>query len=215
MKIAAQSNIANQACQPKFGQNYLVQVAKGAFTNQDDLQNVSSVFSTSVRNIVGDAPSSLGKVLGKLGIEQKPFKVFTFLESPLKLQIAEDLKSADAPSIHWFSQHIGSPVKPPIDPNYHSFFVLTKENRDNAPSLFFRKNMKSVVNQISTLMQKLRAINTQDMTPEKIARENKKNVYWIHAQLDGLLAKEIGESDKTFKIDSLSELPKVFESIEF
>lgn len=214
MKIATQSNIANQASQPKFGQNYLVQVAKNAFTNQDDLQNVSRVFSASVRGIVGDAPSSLDKILGKFGIPQKHFKVFTFLESPLRLQIAEDLKSADAPSIHWFSQHIGSPVKPPIDPNYHSFFVLTQENRDNALNLFSRKRMKFVVNQISTLMQKLRAINAQDMTPEKIARENKKNIYWIHAQLDGLLAKEVGESDKSFKIDSLSELPKVFESIE-
>lgn len=215
MKIAAQSNIANQAYQPKFGQNYLVQVAKKAFTDQDDLQNVSSVFSKNVSSIVGDEPSSLGKALAKFGIPQKHFKVFTFLESPLRLQIDEDLKSADAPSIHWFSQHIGSSIKPPVDPNYHSFFVLTQENRDHALSLFSRKNMKSVVCQISDLMQKLRAIKAQDMTPERIARENKKNVYWIHAQLDGLLAKEIGESDKTFKIESLSELPKVFESIEF
>lgn len=215
MKITSQKNPNQQNYQPKFGQVYLIQVSKKAFSNPQNLDYVRDVFCNSVSKITKEMPFSLSNALAKLGVSRKSQKTFSFLESPTYPQIKKDLQESQAPSIHWFNFHIGNTVKEPLDQNYHSFYMLTKDDKNGLIDSFSPKNIKITWARLHSFMENAKSSIYQGLSNENILHSQKKDLYWIHAEFDKILAKNVKEPEKTFRINNLSELTEIFKEIAY
>lgn len=112
MNITSYQNNTNYAQKQKFTGVHLVQVAKEAFKNPNDIKDCSDTFGT---------------ILGMLKGPNLKF----FLEQPNYLAIINELKQRNT-TLSWLKQNAGIDVPEPIFNNYHSFWVFTKEHMKQA-----------------------------------------------------------------------------------
>lgn len=204
--------------QPIFKGRYLIQISKKAFAEPANLEAAFDSFHKATAAIAGESQSPLSELLKTLGFPNKSPKVISILESPLFIQIQKDMKEANAPSNHWFRHHIGSSVIPVAkDEQYHSFTVLTKQDKDQTLKMLSGKTIGKITTLARKFMNTAKAYEYSRTNPtiEQVAHDRKKDLYWIHATLDETLSKGLGEAEKSFKIEDLSQLPKVFEEIDY
>lgn len=178
--------------QPTFQSVNLIQVSKGVFEHTDDVLKVCQNFDRAIRK------------------SEKGDNICSFLEQPLYAAIMERLKLIGNYSIDWLTGNARIPVKKPINPNYHSFYVCTGKQKKVAEKLFG----------ISELI-KLEIYSRL----ENIQRRFHNNfnlcsgfscLLKMNNELSRKFAQKIqGEPVHMFKLESLSELPKVLEQIEY
>lgn len=137
---------------PTFKQVSLVKVEKTFFkegtpalVKDNAMKGLLSVISNDkMRN-------KIKMLLAMSGFRKKFMKFFSFLEFPgyaSIMQKAEDLGT----NYSWFKQNSGIDFKDPMDENYDSFWVLTKEDKD----AFIDATPKSEINRmINELMSSL------------------------------------------------------------
>lgn len=196
--------------QKSFGSVNLVQVSKKAFRNPEDLFAVNKQFTNATNKLTGEVNYKLGTVLNLFGLGKKSNKTVTYLEQPGYAVIARELKKSGGCSTSWLSQNTGIPIAEPLSPSHHSFTVLTKEQKDGASPLFSAKNMFALMKKvINEGFQKLKS-------GEKSTIEST----WTSARINQILIERIkpitdGQPVHKFVIDDLSQLPKVFEQIEY
>lgn len=197
--------------QTSFGSVNLVQVSKKAFRNPDDLKLAYKEFNKAVNKTTREVNDVIGTIFNLIGKGQKTNKTVTYLEeSPAYFGIVEQLKKSGGYSTSWLSQNTGIPIAEPLSPNHHSFTILTKEQKDEASPLFSSKN-------IFSLMKKI--IN-EGIQKVKSGEKSTIESTWTSAKMNQILAEQIkpvteGQSVHKFVIDDLSQLPKVFEQIEY
>lgn len=192
-----------------FGSVNLIQVSKKAFRTSEDSRATRKEFNTAVKTITGEANNKLGKILRLFGFGNNN-KTVNFLEYHGYERIVEELKKIGDYSLSWFSQHKGLPIAGPLHQDYHSFTVLTKEHKNAANPLFSLKNM----------FQLGKNVHADAKARLRNGEKVKIDSTWSLIRTSQLFSEQIraitdGEPVHKFVIDDLSELPKVFEQIDY
>lgn len=137
-------SIRQQNNQPSFKAVNIVQISKKAFSNPEDLSQVSKVFSRISRTTL-KTQGKLSKVFkALLGIKNKARKTFSYFEQPDYISVAKTAKK-NKTSIHWLGQYSGIDIALPSSPDHHSFYVLTGEHKDKALELLSAKNFMGIL----------------------------------------------------------------------
>jgi len=191
-----------------FGSVNLVQISRTAFTNEEDLLEISKKFIDLNNKAFGEINGGLSSFLTKHGFGKKPNKTMTFLESPLFVSIEKFCQKNKLSNPYKLGEKSGIQQKG-FDENYLSFYVLTKEDKDAAFDLLNEKS-KTASKEID-----IKGINPLDSTGKisfraimtRLELQEKKIV-------NDALISATGAPQKTFKVESLSELPAVFKQID-
>ncbi|MFA7657848.1 MAG: hypothetical protein WCY19_00270 [Candidatus Gastranaerophilaceae bacterium] len=196
--------------QASFGSVNLVQVSRKAFKNPEDLVAVSKQFNNATIKVTNEVNSKLGTVLSLCGLGKKFNKTVVYLEQPGYANIAEELKKIGGYSTSWLSRNTGIPIAEPLSQSHHSFTVLTKEQKDGASHLLFAKNIFALTKKV--INEGLQKVSSGE--------KSKVEGTWAAARLNQLLSEQLnpileGQPVHKFVIDDLSQLPKVFEQIEY
>lgn len=208
MRITLQSNFTQQNNQPNFKQKYLIQIPKSAFPNPDDLSGVCQTMDEAVFAITKDKDTKVRDFLTKLGLGSKLHKTVGFLEYPAYVPIKEELQKMGR-SRNWLSKETGVQLKGPQSQTHHSFYVYTKQEKDHLLNsvLSVWGEMGIHLQLIKKTVQEHRIEDTPSLA-ESMARVNQLMVEKLQKITNGKPAKK-------FVIDDLSQLPKVFEKIDY
>lgn len=191
--------------QTSFGSVNLIQVSKKAFRNPDDASDVFEEFNKVVNRTTGEVGDFVGRIFNLVGKGHITNKTFTYFEeSPAYYKVMETLQQNRRYSISWLSQNIGIPIAEPLSPAYHSFTILTKEQKDKASPLYSAKNLLAMTKKI-----------LNERTPDVIS-----SGIWGLARMNQIFAEQLSpiiasKPVHKFVIDDLSQLPKVFEQIDY
>ena len=140
---------------PAFKQVNLVKVSK-TFFNKEASALGKDTFMKGFLSYVANDKMGLGLklLLSMIGLRKKAVKFFSFLEFPgyaSVMQKAEDLGT----SFSWFKQNSGVDFREPLDEEYDSFWVLTKEDKDAYIKATPKSEMKKMMSGIlSTVGEK-------------------------------------------------------------
>ena len=140
-----------------------------------------------------------------LGFGKKSAKVLTFLERPYHEEIEKYCKNNHIPNQYWLGQRFGIPLEGALDENMHSFYVVKKEDNDAVVDL---KHDNELLKKIADEIKKRRRNANEGFSLKGIFIE-------VNAKLGQAIMGFLKKPEKTFKIDDLSELPKVFEQIDY
>jgi len=180
-----------------------IMVLKTAFPNTDSPIDVFKKFNKAVNKTTGEVNDFVGMIFNLLGLGSITNKTFTYFEeSPQYHYIIQELKECGASSIFWLRQHTRIPIAEPLSPNYYSFTVLTKEQKDKASVLYSMKN----------IWAGWKTMNSDE--------ENKAEKIWQLAKANQLLTEQLspiveGQPIHEFRLKNLSELPEAFKQIEY
>ena len=102
----------------------------------------------------------------------------------------------------WFAQNTGLPLIPPLDKDYHSFYVLTKEHFDNMKPLFTFSYLK---NNIVACSKEAIERYTQDTAMRELYAQKK--LFAAHDEIfsDMLKSNQV----HSFKIENLDEIRNI------
>jgi len=195
-----------------FGSVNIIQVSKKAFKNPEDLNSVCDEFSKAISNITGETNNAyVSALINFVGLGKKCLKSVNFLESPGHANVINDLKEAGGHSIDWLSQYTGIKIPKPMSENHHSFFILTEQQKDAAYKNIF--SIKNIINLAINASIEDKARVKSGAMPEL---GNVRISARIHQQLIEKI-KPIIKNEPIHKaaIDDLSQLPKVFEQIDY
>lgn len=106
-------------------------IDKKEFKHPEDLVSVYDSFNDWLEeNPEMAPPTKIKKILCKFRSAREKIAPCYFLEQPLYVPIIEKLNEKGL-SLDWLSNHSGIKIDPPLDPNSHSFIVLTDESKRN------------------------------------------------------------------------------------
>lgn len=208
MRITPQFNNTQTNNQPKFKSINIIQVSKEAFKNPDDLFGVQDQFFKEISKKTKELPDFLINLLNAIGLGKKANKFIGLFEQPLYIPIANETKEKGLSSIYWFAQKAEIPIKGPLSSSHHSFWLYTKEHKDAAVDALSKSRQKQIQKMIEQEEEQSFLDNNPHSTEWNLARENQ------------LLLEEVEKVNanqpiRTFKIENFSELPKVFEEIDY
>jgi len=189
---------------PTFEKAYLVQVNKNAFKSQK-FNHANKTFIDTSNKYFGELPGWLSTITCMLGFGKKTNKTLSFLEFP-QHQYQSIQKYCEKTGIS--SKHLeavlGEKRLGPLNEDYHSFFVLTKETKDKA--FDFLSNFKP--------MDIMREVMSD------VERSSEKNISYSNLSLRqkaktiNKFMDSIEQPAKTYKVEALSDLPAVFKEME-
>ena len=143
MQINNQYQLSNT---PAFKQVSLVKVEKSFFKEGTSALIKDNAMKSLLSVMSKDKMGNKAKILlAMLGIRKKVMKFFSFLEFPgyaSVMQKAEDLGT----NYSWFKQNSGIDFKDPMEENYDSFWVLTREDKDAFIDATPRSEMNKMIN---------------------------------------------------------------------
>ena len=189
---------------PTFKQISLVKVEKSFFKEGTSAlikdNAMKSLLSVMSKDKIGNKTKIL---LAMLGIRKKVMKFFSFLEFPgyaSVMQKAEDLGT----NYSWFKQNSGIDFKDPMEENYDSFWVLTREDKD----AFIDATPKSEINRmINGLMSSLSEKKEKGETiPETLVVAQ--TAKWMNDKFEEVIkGKEVNEIviDDNYPIEFLQD----------
>lgn len=194
-----------------FGSVNLIQVSKTAFKHPDDLNLAYKEFNTAVNTTTGEVNDLIGTIFNLIGMGKKTNKTITYLEqSPAYFLLGKEMKKSGYTKVSWMSKETGIPIAEPLSPDHHSFTILTKEQKDKASPF------ASAVNRI---LQYKRIID-ETVAITKQGKGHIVDSMWTTAKINQLATEQMrpvlrGQPVNKFVIDDLSQLPTVFEKIEY
>ena len=188
--------------QPTFGKFSIVKIKKDAFKKQESLIIVEDAFEKEFN-------TALKKITGILAIIKDRFgtgkSIYTyFLEQPNYAFLMDKLKEFGGYSLEWLHMHTGIPIIKPMEEDYHSFIVLTKDELE-----------------ISRLMNDSIDIFAREATNYRNFRKSRGEIYdeltqeaCINHCMTSFFANLI-QNDKpdVYKIDDLSGLKEIVKHI--
>jgi len=209
--------------QINFGSVNLIQISKKAFQEPENLKLVSKTFDKTADKITGEfigkIPKPIATILTLLGLAKKGTKTGVYLESPLYRLI---LKDSQGPySLNWHCRNLGVPVLEPLNENYHSFYVHTKENKDYFLSLFHGEGQKALSQELKIEINKKFPKDAKDVETMKDIKTQLRQIWMFNkAKMDQLITERLNNFNKggevnKFVINDLSELPDVFKKIDY
>lgn len=213
MRITNQTNNYIQShkdnSNPNFKGIYLVQIEKQAFGNIKAPEAIIDTFESIARKIVKEPPELLFLIAEKLGMGEKANKVFCMLEQPFWHDITRELKK-EGGGVAWARQHFKLPLKDVLREDSHSFFVYTKEHKDNIWKVYRGKKRRELENLVVQEANKAKARGAKTAVSD----------LWVTIVHNNLCLKEHeklaqGQDIKKFEIKDLSELLNVFKQIDY
>jgi len=201
MKIMSQPQIQNNQ-QPNFTQINLVQVSKNAFKNPEDLYAVNKTFQDMANEAAGEINGGLSSILTLFGLGKKVNKTLDILEHPGYMSITK--------KINKINRAIGLQIKKPINEDYHSFFVYTKEHKD---AVFEALSPKNQINSLKQARAEavIAARQGENITPLSLWVQVKAN----DISLNKLETATAGEPINKYVINDLKEIPDIFKKIDY
>lgn len=126
------NNTPQISYQPNFKQVNLVKVPKYFFKEGSSSLVCEKFVQESLKNAVGEKPIGIiQKILLELGIKRNPDnKIYAMLEYPGYAPLMEMLEEKGF-SFSWFKQNTKSNLSEPKYDDFYSFYVLTKEDKNN------------------------------------------------------------------------------------
>lgn len=196
---------------PSFGSFNVIQIPKAALSERS-LKAVQGIFKKEVFNITGykEKSSFMNLVRFFLGLKPPSNRPIIFLEHPSYIPNKEILEKNGGYSLRWMKQNTGASVQDELNPNFYSFFVLTKEHAKRFASAMSLKNLIKMGKE-SALEMKEYIKSHRGARPSKIWQTAK---HGAHMDL-GMYNAVKGEPVNKFTIDSLAELPEVFAKIDY
>lgn len=178
-----------RSSQPNFKSVNIIQINKRVFKTPEDLAGIQS-FANYIFNKLADIKTNTQpSFFNKIGLVKQKKQTFSYLEQPYYVPIRKKLKEMGDYSLSWLSQNKKIPVREPLNQDYHSFFLYTKEHKD------FCVNLDK---QLQTAAKKQ---NTSPVELNQVCIEK-------YAEFMG------NEPIKVFTIDSLEQLSSTFKQIE-
>lgn len=201
-----QSNL-NKDKNIHFGNVYVVAVAKKAFTEPLNAKEANVTFIKLLNQAFGEMNMKISNVLTLFGLGKQTNKTLAFMETPSFIKLDKSCKENNIPSIFYLGQKYDLPNMKIKNPDYYSFYVLTKDDKNSAFDLITgvenKKLRKEALSSISAY------------NPELSLKENLKNLTMeLSARCDDLFMSKIKKPEQTFRINDLSELPDAFRQIE-
>lgn len=155
MQINNQYQLSNT---PAFKQVSLVKVEKtffkegtSALVKDNAMKGLLSAMSYDKMG------NKIKMLLAMLGIRKKGMKFFSFLEFPGYASIMQKAENLGT-NYSWFKQNSGINFNDPIDENYDSFWVLTKEDKDAfidaTPASEMNKMMNGIIGSLGEKKEK-------------------------------------------------------------
>lgn len=207
MRVTGQSNNYRQAKQQNFTSVNLIKVARGAEEFKGlSLSQIEKTFTGHTVQITTGIYAGIVDILHRFKLIRPKTEVY--LETPFYAQIAAATKKLSPKQ----------PLKSPLDSNYHSFYVYTGEQAEQ-----FRKFVDSNPQEVRSLKQDAGSkFALRDFSLKELRRavEAKRNMMaYYYEKLDLIVGKKFeeirrGQPVNTFTINSLSELPGVFKTID-
>lgn len=157
----------------------------------------------------------------------RPFGAKTFLKSiyldelsSVVTGVVQKLKESSLNELNTSIEDLNittnTKMKKPLNENLHSFFVLTKEQKD---AVIDMRNSKQVLTLLKNTAQRGKTLvfnKISDLFSENNAKENLCNIANFVKHLNQEYEKVVAaEPVNTFKINSLSELPSVVNKIDY
>lgn len=205
----------NNNKQVNFGSVNLVQVSKSAFKNLENLSAVDDVFSKYVNAASGENGGILSKLFLKLGIRKKATKSLFFLETPSFSMIDGFCKKNHIPNQFWLAKRFGIGIIEPKDRNFHSFYVLTGEDKNKLWDMAFGSENSKFSDKVNEIVSKRREFAYSDK--KYLDCTDGKDFFEIEQRIvaDSLVMPTIPPPENIFRINKLSELPDVLKQIDY
>ncbi len=211
MKISPIKN--NQSV--NFGSVNLVQVSKSAFKNLENLSAVDDVFSKYVNAASGEKDGILSKLLLKLRLRKNATKSLFFLETPSFSMIDGFCKKNHIPNQFWLGKRFGIGVIEPKDPDFHTFYVLTGEDKNKLWDTAFGSENHKFADKVHEIVSKRRAF--EDSGKQYLDCTDGKDFFEIEQRIvsDSLVMPMIPPPENIFRVNKLSELPDILKQIDY
>ena len=185
-------------CQTNFGKVTLVQIPKKEFANPENLSECSDIFTKKLDVLTKDNHYGLSGIISK-------HKTANLLESMSYIMTKVVMSRLGSNySIEWAAQNVGLTIKKPVDENYHSFFIFTKEHLD-----IFKKALKDIKN-LNKYSQE-----AQNKYPEEKGKIALYTFAKYGVEVDKILdLNGTNPPSETIKLNNLDELDSVVDKLD-
>lgn len=190
---------------PNFKGVSIVQVPRKVFNNPENLIECTKVFDKKISKFTNNNLQVLFAKLQAL-LTLKPSKM-VFLESPSYNLTKTAMQKNDINySKSWVIRNTGLPIKDALSEDMHSFYIFTKEHKNE----FMKSFNRTMKNLYKTSLEADRKYSGDP----KMA-----NVYTqakMGVEIDSDIAKVIGETPvKQIKVESLDEIKNIIKDLDF
>lgn len=222
--MRVQSNLNNNKSNVNFKSIYLIKVQKTAFKNcnfktvvgkqinyVEDLKAINKEFNKALIKSIEVPGSFLHNIWSKI---KKP--IASYLECPLIDYLAANSKRRGHASLIWLQSRADVKIQAPLEKNYHSFFLFTKNdiaNLEKAKKAFSPKSYIKFLQEASKELPFNINMKPLDAFLRKEDRESRALINSnndVTKQLELLIDKNKIEK---FMIKDLSELPNVVKTL--
>lgn len=184
----------------------IIQIPKVSF-NVNNLEVVERKFKHAIRQSISRRDGFFAAISNSISSK----KALIFLENPGFAPEIEELKKFGNYSMSWFRQNTGIPIKDSLNPDYHSFFVLTKKEKDEVNRLYSAKNVVRITSRVLEESKQRfpgKLFNSKIASLWRVARGNQ--------IIDALVSPVLkGKPVEKFVLDDLSQLPKILDEIDY
>lgn len=213
--------------QTNFGSLNLVQVKKTAFKNPEDLIGCTKVFDKSLAKVnkefIAKLPMPVRIIMHLIGVSNPITRAIVDLESPLYPIIKKRCQKMGNNAPFWYESQFGIKVPEPLDKDYHSFWVLTKENKDDYNSFSKGKGNGQFKPQVKEALNKDYPLTKARQNIARLSDITNNLVLFTLLKGNEVAEKQIKTFNETtqngvvnkFVINDLSEVPEMCKKIDF
>ncbi|MBR2430248.1 hypothetical protein IKB17_02140 [bacterium] len=194
---------------PNFKQVNLVKIKKSAFANPNNLHEcqfrLDSVLKSFSKSKIGN---KLLQILTFIGLGNLATKFVSILENPGFINIQEVLeKQKFCASIDWLRLNTQTEIPDVIDPNAHSFYVLTGKDKNDYMAELNMKNLFKIIDEV------------REISAEKTFSDQDIAECFAVAKTCNLFNNRFNESIKdkpvkTFELESLEQLNEIAKDLK-
>lgn len=201
--------------QVSFGSVNLVQISKKAFKNLENLSAVDDDFSKYVNSASGEKDGFFSKLFLKLGLRKNATKSLFFLEAPSFSMIDGFCKKNHIPNQFWLAKRFGIGIIEPQDPDFHSFYVLTGEDKNKLWDMAFGAENHKLADKVHEIVSKRREFT--DSGKQYVDCTDGQDFFEIEQRIvaDSLVMPQLPPVNRVFRLNGLSELPAVLAQIDY
>ena len=186
-----------------FGKYSIIQIPKNNFKNIESLALVEEHFENIFSKAVSE-PTVLEKKIRKFFGKDSGKKFVYFLEQPNFAILMDELKAFGNYSFEWLQLHTGIKLTPPINEDYYSFSVLTKEHKDIEE--WFQAAIDNIVKDaLSLRIEKYIKGEVYDkLTQEAFINKQLMSLFSFFTE---------SEEPEIYKLNNINELPAIAKEI--
>ena len=183
----------------------MVQIPRKAFTHPENVKQCSKEFNKTLYNTILAQKSGLfAKIISCLTKRQN--KIATVLESPSFYIAKEAMQQQNLEyGLNWLKLNTGLPIQEALDKNTYTFYVFTKEHKDECINAM-QKPLKNIFKYANESLERY----SIDSSMAYIYVKSK-----IGVDSDAMLKKTIAENPiNKIKINSLDEVKNIITKLE-